>query len=108
MLLNQVILVGRLTKDPTLNELEDGRTVTNITLAVQRSFKNPETLEYDTDFIKCTLWQGIAETTVNYCKKGSTIGVKARLVNKVKELSDGKKFHYTDVIAEKITFINVK
>ncbi len=107
-MLNQVILVGRLTKDPTLKELEDGRTVTNIILAVQRSFKNPETLEYDVDFINCTLWQGIAETTVNYCKKGSTIGVKARLVSKVKELEDGKKLHYTDVIAEKITFINVK
>ncbi len=107
-MLNQVILVGRLTRDPTLTELEDGRTVTNITLAVQRSFKNPETLEYDVDFIQCSLWQGIAETTVNYCKKGSTIGVKARLVNKTKVLDDGKKFHYTDVIAEKITFISVK
>ncbi len=107
-MLNQVILVGRLTKDPTLIELDDGRTVTNIILAVQRSFKNPETLEYDVDYINCSLWQGIAESTVNYCKKGSTVGIKARLVSKVKELEDGKKFSYVDVVAEKITFINVK
>ncbi len=82
IMLNQVILVGRLTKDPILSELDDGKLVTHITLAVQRSYKNAETLEYDTDFITCTLWQGIAENTVNYCKKGSTVGIKARLATK--------------------------
>lgn len=107
-MLNQVILVGRLVRDPDLTELEDGRTVSTITVAVTRGFKNGETNEYDTDFINCTLWQGIAESTYQYCKKGSTIGIKARLATKKIELEEGKSFTFPEVIAEKITFINTK
>ena len=107
-MLNQVILVGRLVYDPELRTLEDGRNVTTITLAIQRSFKNSESGEYDTDFLKCTLWSGIAENTVEYCKKGSTVGVKARLSQKYYEYEDGKSFSYPEIIAEKITFINTK
>lgn len=107
-MLNQVILVGRLVFDPELKTLDDGRKVTTITLAIQRPYKNAESGEYDTDFIKCTLWTGIAENTVTYCSKGSVIGVKARLAQKHMEYSEGKSFSYPEVIAEKITFINTK
>lgn len=107
-MLNQLILVGRLVYDPELIKLDDGRTVTTITLAIQRGFKNAESGEYDTDFLKCTLWSGIAENTVQYCKKGSTVGVKARLSQKYFEYEDGKSFSYPEIVAEKITFINTK
>lgn len=107
-MLNQVILVGRLVYDPELRTLDDGRNVTTITLAIQRGYKNSETGEYDTDFLKCTLWSGIAESTVEYCKKGSTIGVKARLMQRYHECSDKTSFSYPEIIAEKITFINTK
>ena len=107
-MLNQIILVGRLVYDPELKTLDDGRKVTTITLAIQRPYKNAETGEHDTDFIKCTLWTGIAENTVNYCKKGSIIGVKARLAQRYFEYQEGKSFSYPEVIAEKITFINTK
>jgi len=107
-MLNQVILVGRLVYDPELKHLEDGRTVTTITLAIQRGYKNAESGEYDTDFLKCTLWSGIAENTVEYCKKGSTVGVKARLSQKHYDCGEGKTFSYPEIIAEKITFINTK
>lgn len=107
-MLNQVILVGRLVFDPELKTLEDGRKVTTITLAIQRPYKNSESGEYDTDFIKCTLWTGIAENTVNYCKKGSVLGVKARLAQKTIEIDEGKTLTFPEVIAEKITFINTK
>ena len=107
-MLNQVILVGRLVYDPELRTLDDGRTVTTITLAIQRGFKNAQSGEYDTDFLKCTLWSGIAENTVEYCKKGSTVGVKARLSQKYFEYEDGKSFSYPEIVAEKITFINTK
>lgn len=60
-MLNQVILVGRLVFDPELKTLDDGRKVTTITLAIQRSYKNSESGEYDTDFIRCTLWTGIGK-----------------------------------------------
>lgn len=107
-MLNQVILVGRLVYDPELRSLDDGRKVTTITLAIQRPYKNAESGEYDTDFIKCTLWTGIAENTVTYCKKGSVIGVKARLAQRYKELDNSKTISFPEVIAEKITFINTK
>jgi len=107
-MLNQVILVGRLVYDPELRTLDDGRNVTTIVVAVSRAYKNAETGEYDTDFIKCTLWTGIAENTVQYCKKGSVVGIKARLAQRYYEYEEGKSFSYPEVIAEKITFINSK
>ena len=107
-MLNQVILVGRLVFDPELRTLDDGRNVTTITLAIQRGYKNAETGEYDTDFIKCTLWSGVAENTVTYCKKGSVVGIKARLKQNHFEYEEGKSFSFPEVIADKITFINSK
>ena len=107
-MLNQVILVGRLVYDPELKTLADGKKVTTITMAIQRGFKNAKSGEYDTDFLKCSLWSGIAENTVEYCKKGSTVGIKARLSQRFFECSDGKSFSYPEIIAEKITFINTK
>jgi len=105
-MVNQVILVGRLVYDPELRVLEDGKRVATITLALQRSFKNAETGTYDTDFLRCTLWSGIAESTVQYCKKGSTIGVKGRLAQRFFEYGDEQSFSYPEIIAEKVTFIN--
>ncbi|XMB87209.1 single-stranded DNA-binding protein [Mycoplasmatota bacterium WC44] len=107
-MLNQVILVGRLVKDPELRETKDGKSVSNIVLAVTRSYKNLETGEYDTDFLTCTLWEGIAQSTFEFCKKGSTVGVKARLAMKKFEYGEDKYFTYPEIIAEKITFINTK
>ncbi len=107
-MLNQVILVGRLVKDPEINETSTGKKVSNITLAVQRGYKSLETNEVETDFFTCTLWEGIAESTHQYCKKGSTVGVKARLAMKRFNYDDDKYFTYPEIVAEKITFINTK
>ena len=93
-MLNQVILVGRLTQDPQGIELN--RKVGTITLAIPRCFKNSEG-EYETDFIECELWNMVAETTTEYCKKGDIVGVKGRL-----ESRDNKLV----VVAEKITFLS--
>lgn len=107
-MVNQAILVGRLVYDPELRELDNGTKVTTVTLALQRGFKSSKTGTYETDFIRCTLWSGIAENTVQYCKKGSTIGVKGRLQQKVYEYDEEKSFSYPEVIAEKVTFISPK
>jgi len=105
-MLNQTILVGRLTHDPELRKSEEGRSVTTIRVAVQRSFKSGETNEYEIDFFNCTLWSGIAEATVDYCKTGSNIGIKARLAQK-DYMNDGQKiFSYPEIIVEKISFIS--
>ena len=77
-MLNQIVIVGRLVKDPELRQTEGGKKVTNITLAVPRSYKNSNG-EYETDFIDCVLWTGIAENTSEYCKRGDILGVKGRV-----------------------------
>ena len=104
-MLNQVVLVGRLTKDLEVKELEDGKKVTNLTLAIPRSFKNAEG-EYETDFIDCSLWNSVAENTAEYCKKGDIIGVKGRLQSNSFEKEDGNKEFRTQVMAEKVTFLS--
>ena len=102
-MLNQTVIVGRLVSKPETKELEEGKKVANLTLAVPRSYKN-ENGEYDTDFIDCTLWNGVAESTAEYCNKGDLIGVKGRLEYKEREI-EGKKIKVTNIIAEKVTFL---
>ena len=104
-MLNQVVLVGRLTSDLEAKELEDGKKVTNMTLAIPRSFKNADG-EYETDFVECTLWNNIAENTAEYCKKGDIVGVKGRLQTNNYEKEDGSKVFKLDVVVEKVTFLS--
>ncbi len=105
-MLNQTVIVGRLIKDPELNETENGNKVTNITLAVPRSFKNVNG-EYDTDFISYVLWKGIAENTVEYCKKGDLLGVKGRIQSRKINTDESKK-EILEVVAEKVTYLSSK
>lgn len=96
-LMNQTVLVGRLVNNPELHETENGKSFCNLTIAVPRPYKNDKG-EYDTDFIKCKLWQGVAQRTSQYCKKGDLVGVKGRLqVNNKNGL---------EVNVEKITFLS--
>ena len=106
-MLNQVIIVGRLANDIEVKELESGKKVCNIVLAVNRSYKNAEGI-YETDFIDCVLWDGIASNTKDYCKKGDIVGVKGRLQTDLVEQEDGTNKKYTKVIAEKLTFLSSK
>lgn len=106
-MLNQIVLVGRLVRKPELKTSENSKKYTFITLAVPRSFKNING-EYDTDFIDCTLWTGIAECTSEYCQKGDTLGIKGRIQTQLYEKSDGSKIKNTEVIAEKVTFLTSK
>ncbi len=106
-MVNQVIIVGRLTADPQAETSENGKKYSHITLAVPRSYKNSDGL-YDTDFIRCTLWRGIAQSTSEYCKKGDLIGIKGRIQvsSYVDEAGDTR--YVTDIIAEKVTFLSNK
>lgn len=105
-MLNQSILVGRIVREPEIRETENGTKVTNITLAVQRSFKNVNG-EYDTDFISCVLWKGVAETTAEYCKKGDLIGIRGRIQTRTIDLEESKH-NVMEVIAERVTFLSSK
>ena len=77
-MLNQVILVGRLTDDLEITETDTGKKVTTLILAVQRTYKNSDGI-YEADFIKCILWNAVASSTSEYCKKGDIIGIRGRL-----------------------------
>ena len=103
-MLNQVVLVGRLAKNPEVIEHENNKKRSSIDLAVSRGFKNKEGI-YETDFIKCVLWNGIAENTCEYCKKGDVVGIKGRLQTRSYEKGKEKKY-ITEVIAEKVTFLS--
>ena len=104
-MLNQIVIAGRLVSDPEINTTENGKKRTYITVAVPRSYKNVDGT-YDTDFIRCTLWNGIAENTCEYCKKGDIVGVKGRLQTSNYEKEDGSKVFKLDVVAEKVTFLS--
>ena len=73
-MLNQVVLVGRLTKDVEVTELEKGKKVSYVVLAVQRPFKNTDGL-YQTDFIRCIMWNVIAQNAKEYCQVGDVVGI---------------------------------
>lgn len=106
-MLNQIVIAGRLVADPEITKCENNKKRTFITVAVPRSYKNMDG-NYDTDFIRCVLWNVIAENTCEYCKKGDIVGVKGRLQTSSYEDKDGNKKYNVDVIAEKVTFLASK
>lgn len=103
---NLVYLIGRLCEEPEIKTLEDGKSLLTVNLAVQRSFKNEEGV-YETDFIRCILWNGIASHTSEYCKKGDLVGVKGRIQTKNYEV-DGEKKYVTEVVVDKVSFLAAK
>ena len=105
-MLNQVVLVGRLVRDPELRKTDTNKSVTSITLAIPRSFKNANG-EYETDFIDCQLWEQTAKATCEYTNKGDIVGVKGRIQSRVVEENSNKKY-LTEIIAEKVTFLSSK
>src|SRR3954447_26239973 len=103
-MINQVTLVGRLTKDPELRLTPEGTSVTNVILAVNRQFRNQQG-EIGADFVQCTLWKRIAENTVQYCRKGSLIGITGRIHTRNYDNQEGRRIFVTEVIAETVRFI---
>lgn len=105
-MLNQVIMVGRLTRDVEVKENEDGKKYSTMTLAIPRSYKNAEGV-YDTDFLDVVLFDSIASNTSEYCKKGDIVGVKGRVQSRVIENDESKEYK-KEIIAEKVTFLSSK
>jgi len=103
-LINQVTLVGRLTRDPELKLTQEGVALTNITLAVNRNYRSTSG-SIETDFVQCTLWRRAAENTVQYCQKGSIIGIIGRIQTRNYENSEGKRVYVTEVVADSVRFL---
>ena len=103
-MINSVVLVGRLTKDPELRYTPSGVPMARFTVAVNRTFSN-QNGEREADFINCIAWRNQAENLSNFMRKGSLIGVTGRIQTGSFEGQDGKRVYTTDVIADSIQFL---
>ena len=111
-MINQVTLIGRIVEKPILRSYENDVNVATLTLAVTRPFKNMDG-NYETDFIKITLWNGVAQSTCDYTQKGDIVGVKGRVAMKDTEVSFAeqsqifkKKISILEIIGERVIFIH--
>ncbi len=103
-MINRVVLVGRLTKDPELKYTQNGIAVTRFTLAVNRSFTNQQG-QREADFINCVTWRRQAENTANFLRKGSLTGIEGRIQTSNFEGKDGNRVFMTEVVADSVQFL---
>lgn len=107
-MINQVVLVGRLTKDPELRYTQgSGKAVARFTLAINRPFANSNG-EKDADFINCVCWNGTAQALANHQQKGNLIGVVGRIQTSSYQGQDGKTVYKTEVVADTVQFLEPK
>ncbi|WP_431802185.1 single-stranded DNA-binding protein [Halobacillus andaensis] len=106
-MLNRVVLVGRLTRDPDLRYTPNGVAVANFTLAVNRPFSNNQG-DRDADFINCVVWRRAAENLANFMNKGSLVGVDGRLQSRSFDNQEGKRVFVTEVVADSVQFLESK
>lgn len=106
-MINNVVVVGRLTRDVDLRYTNNGTAYASFTLAVDRPFKN-QNGERETDFINCAMWRKPAENLANYTKKGSLIGVEGRIQTRNYENEKGQRVYVTEVLAERFSFLESK
>ena len=98
-MINNLTLVGRLTKDVELKYTPANQAVAQFTLAVNRTFKNANG-EREADFINCVIWRQAAENLANWAKKGALIGITGRIQVRNYENQQGQRVYVTEVIAE--------
>ena len=103
-MINRVILVGRLTRDPELRYTPSGIAVTRFNVAVNRNFLNQRG-EREADFINIVTWRNLAENCANYLHKGSLVGIDGRLQTGKYENQEGRTVYTTDVVAEDVRFL---
>lgn len=102
-MLNKIVLIGRLTKDPDLKYTQSGIAVARFTLAVDRGFKGQDG-EKQTDFIPITVWRGAAENCAKYLAKGRLVAVAGRIQTGSYD-KDGQRHYTTDVVADEVKFL---
>ncbi|RAL23395.1 single-stranded DNA-binding protein [Thermoflavimicrobium daqui] len=104
-MLNRVILIGRLARDPELRYTSNGVAVTRFVVAVNRSYTNQQG-ERDADFIPIVTWRGLAENCANYIRKGSLVGLEGRIQVSSYENQEGRTVWTTEVIADSVRFLD--
>lgn len=103
-MLNNVSLVGRLTKNAELKHTPNNQTVATFTLAVNRNFKS-QNGEREADFINCVIWRQQAENLANWAKKGALIGITGRIQTRNYENQQGQRVYVTEVVAEQFQLL---
>lgn len=103
-MLNRVVLIGRLTKDPELREIASG-SVAHFRLAINRNYVNA-TGEKQTDYINCVIWNKGAINIHRYCSKGSLVGIEGRLQSRQYNDKDGVKRTIVEVVCDSIQFMD--
>lgn len=104
--MNQVGMIGRMTKDPVLRSLSEGRVQASFVLAVQRTYKSAKA--DDADFVLCTVWGKLADHTVKYCGKGSLVGISGHIHSRSYQKEDGTRVFVTEVIVDEVQFLQTK
>ena len=98
-MINNVVLVGRMTRDAELRYTPSNQAVATFTLAVNRNFKN-QNGDSEADFINCVMWRQQAENIANWAKKGTLIGITGRIQTRNYENQQGQRVYVTEVAAE--------
>lgn len=106
-MLNRIILIGRLTRDPELRYVPSGQPVASFSLAVDRPFTNQQG-ERETDFIDIVAWRKLAEQVSQHLSKGRLVAVEGRLQIRSFETQDGQKRRVAEVVADAVRFLDRK
>ncbi|HBF68790.1 MAG TPA: single-stranded DNA-binding protein [Firmicutes bacterium] len=106
-MMNRIVLVGRLTRDPELRRTNSDSSVASFTLAVDDRMKDANG-QKTTTFIGVTVWNQQADNVAKFCRKGSLVGVDGRIRQRTYERRDGTKASVIEVIADSITFLEPK
>lgn len=101
---NHIIIVGTILQTPEIKITSSGLKYANLLVDTQRGFRNSDG-EYDHDVLSCTMWRGMVENSLPYCKKGSVVGIKGRIQSHPYTNEDGKTYYNYDIIIEKISYI---
>ena len=106
-MINRVVLVGRLTKNPDLRYTQSGSAVASFTVAVERPFTN-QNGDRDADFINCVMWRKAAENFANFTHKGSMVAVEGRLQTRSYENQQGVRVYVTEVVVDNFSLLETK
>ncbi|MFU0799983.1 MAG: single-stranded DNA-binding protein [Xylanivirga thermophila] len=104
-MLNKVVLIGRLTKDPEIKYLPSGVAVTTFMLAVNRNYTNQQG-EREADFIPIVTWRGLAENCSKYLGKGRLVAVAGRIQTRTYDTPEGQRRYITEIVADEVQFLD--
>ncbi len=105
-MLNRVVLVGRMTRDPELRRTGSGSAVTSFTLALNRNYNSADGQQ--ADYIPCVVWNKVAENVEKYCAKGSLVGVEGRLRSRTYDNAQGQKVYVVEVVCDSVQFLETR